>query len=47
VERRRGLVPPVRRDADVTLPLLDEAARGRLRETVGRIVPGHVWLDML
>ena len=32
-----------RRDADVTLPMLDQAARDWLRSTVGRVDPQHRW----
>jgi hypothetical protein len=33
------------RDLAVTWPLLDRSARDWLREAVGRLYPGHAWLD--
>ena len=35
------------RDLSVTWPLLDPASRTWLRETVGRLYPGHPWLAVM
>jgi hypothetical protein len=35
------------RDLAVTWPLLGEAARGWLRDAVGRLYPDHPWLAQL
>jgi len=39
--------PQDRADLDATWPLLDEAARHRLRERVALLHPGHAWLERL
>lgn len=36
-----------RRDRDRALPLLDDEQRARLRDWIGRLFPGHAWLDLL
>jgi hypothetical protein len=35
-----------RRDAEIALPMLDDAARQWLRDTVARWDPGHPWVDV-